>query len=260
MQPETQKISISIVSHGQTALVDRLLKSLDRHHAGVDFEVILTENISPQYAIENKPGTYELHRIFNSNPRGLAANHNQAFRSSTGDFVCLVNPDVVFVENVFPQLISDIKTGLADIAAPLIVNTSGLVQDSFRTLPTPVTLVKRMIQSTGFTLPDVHQDFIYPDWIAGIILCMHRDTFKKLGGMDEGYYLYFEDVDFCTRARLANYRILVDTRVRAVHEAGRHSRKNLRYFLMHVRSAARFFLSKPYRATRRPPGKPESSS
>jgi N-acetylglucosaminyl-diphospho-decaprenol L-rhamnosyltransferase len=251
MNSKKPLVSISIVSHGQTALVDRLLKSLQQHHEGVDFEIILTENIPPEFSIDPTHINDKLHRILNPIPRGLAANHNQAFQCSTGDYFCLVNPDVVLMESIFPQLISDIQAGLGDIAAPLIINTARVVQDSFRPIPTPVILLRRFFKSGGFHLPQVEEDLIYPDWIAGIILCMHREVFQKLKGMDEKYYLYFEDVDFCCRARLEGLRLLLDTRVRAVHEAGRHSRKNLRYFLMHVRSAGRFFLSKTYGEARK---------
>jgi N-acetylglucosaminyl-diphospho-decaprenol L-rhamnosyltransferase len=251
MNSKSQLVSISIVSHGQTALVDRLLKSLDQHHEGVDFEIILTENIPPEFSIDPTHGNYKVHRILNPTPRGLAANHNQAFQCSTGEYFCLINPDVVLIENVFSQLISDIQAGLGDITAPLITNKAGIVQDSFRPIPTPMILLRRFFQSSGFHLPQVQEDLIYPDWIAGIILCMRREVFQQLKGMDERYYLYFEDVDFCCRARLEGLRILLDTRVRAVHEAGRHSRKNLRYFLMHVRSAGRFFLSRTYKTAKK---------
>ena len=94
-------------------------------------------------------------------------------------------------------------------------------------------------------------ELIYPDWIAGIFLCMKSKVFEQLRGMDENYYLYFEDVDFSCRAHLAGIRPLLDTRVQAIHEAGRHSRKNFRYLLMHLRSAKRFFLSSTYKEVQR---------
>jgi N-acetylglucosaminyl-diphospho-decaprenol L-rhamnosyltransferase len=251
MYSDKHRISISIVSHGQTVLVDRLLKSLDQFHEGIDFEIILTENIPTEFSIDPTFSNYELRRILNPTPRGLAANHNQAFQYSTGDYFCLVNPDVVLIEDIFSQLTYDIQAGLGDITAPLITNKTGVVQDSFRPIPTPSILLRRFFKSKGFHLSQVHDDLIYPNWIAGIFLCMQRDTFQQLNGMDERYYLYFEDVDFCSRARLEGMRVLLDSRVKAVHEAGRHSRKNLRYFLMHVRSAVRFFLSRTYQEARK---------
>jgi N-acetylglucosaminyl-diphospho-decaprenol L-rhamnosyltransferase len=251
MNSEKQIISISIVSHGQTALVDRLLINLNQYHEGVDLEVILTENIPPSEPVPNKNLNFTLHRITNPKPRGLAANHNQAFKCSKGDFFCLVNPDVVLTEDIFTRLISNIEDGFGDITAPLIVNNDGEVQDSFRSLPTPLALLKRLLQSNNSHDDLIEDDIIHPDWIAGIILCMQRDTFQQLGGMDERYYLYFEDVDFCCRARLAKFRVLLDTRIQAIHEAGRHSRKDFRYFLMHLRSACKFFLSRTYREARK---------
>jgi N-acetylglucosaminyl-diphospho-decaprenol L-rhamnosyltransferase len=245
------KISISIVSHGQMGLVDRILKDLIRYTLDVEIEILLTENL---HITEHPLGSYQelpIKTIINPTPKGLAANHNQAFQHAVGEYFCMLNPDVIFVENVFPQLISDLHAGKGEIVAPLIVDRAGRIQDSFRPLPTPLDLLKRFIRSDNDPIPTPETDFVYPDWIAGILLCMRRSTFEQLGGMDERYYLYFEDVDFCSRVRLSNLKPVLDTKVRVIHEASRLSRMNFRYFLMHMRSAGSFFLSRTYWNTRK---------
>jgi GT2 family glycosyltransferase len=244
-------VSVSIVSHGQTGMVKRLFEKIEQYPSDVNLEVILTENIPTEHPIPSDPWPFALKTIDNPAPCGLAANHNQAFKAAKGTFFALVNPDVVFVEDVFSQLIADIEDGSGDITAPLIVNSSGEIQDSFRPLPTPMSLVRRLIQVNNHQLSPVSKTMIYPDWIAGIFLCMRSQTFQQLGGMDEQYYLYFEDVDFCCRARLANLKPVIDTRVQAMHEAGRQSRKNYRYTILHLRSAIRFFFSNTYREARK---------
>jgi N-acetylglucosaminyl-diphospho-decaprenol L-rhamnosyltransferase len=251
MKLKTPTISISIVSHGQTELVHRLLKNLVQHTSNIDFEILLTENLPSKKTVADEHQDLQIRTITNPTPKGLAANHNQAFHCARGEYFCMLNPDVLFVENVFPQLTSDIQAGLGEIVAPLVVNHTGKIQDSFRTLPTPIELLKRFIQSNNKQIRPSENDLVYPDWIAGIFLCMRRSTFEQLGGMDERYYLYFEDVDFCCRARLANKRPLLDTKVRLIHEASRLSRKDFRYFLHHVHSAGLFFLSRTYWSVRK---------
>jgi GT2 family glycosyltransferase len=80
-----------------------------------------------------------------------------------------------------------------------------------------------------------------------MFLLMCSESYRQLGGMDEKFFLYLEDVDFCTRARLRGMKILVDSNIRIIHEAKRSSRKSLKYLLLHLRSAVFFFTSSVYR-------------
>jgi GT2 family glycosyltransferase len=80
---------------------------------------------------------------------------------------------------------------------------------------------------------------------------MGSDVYRQLGGMDERYRLYFEDVDFCTRARLKGMKIVVDTKAQVQHDAQRSSRKKLYYLFLHIQSAFRFFMSNVYHQARR---------
>ena len=65
--------------------------------------------------------------------------------------------------------------------------------------------------------------------------------------VDEKYRLYFEDVDFCTRARLKGMKLLVDPQIQVRHDAQRSSRRKLYYLFLHTQSALRFFTSPVYR-------------
>ena len=86
-----------------------------------------------------------------------------------------------------------------------------------------------------------------------MFLLMRRDVFEALGGFDERYHLYFEDVDLGCRARLAGYRLVVRPECRIVHAAQRASRRSLRPLLQHTISAIRFFSSPVYSKVRRLP-------
>jgi GT2 family glycosyltransferase len=245
-------ITISVVSHGNAAEVDRLLASLFEYRPDGSMQIILTDNLGeeiPQQYESRWPG---LEIVRNSQPQGLARNHNAAFRLARGRYFCLLNPDVVFVEQVFAPLLRSLDRPEAQIVAPLVVDSQGVLQDSFRKLPVPLELLYRGLQASlpAAEVPASSQT-ISVEWLAGIFLLMKREVFEQVGYLNEEYHLYFEDVEFCTRARLLGLSMLVDTRLRIQHDASRASRKDLRYMLWHLSSAIRFFTSRVYRQARK---------
>jgi hypothetical protein len=244
-------ISISIVSHGQTDHVIRQLKSLQAVRPSAPLEIILTENLSQATMPEITLADIPIHTMHNQRPKGFAANHNAAIHRARGEFIAIANPDLIYVQDVFPALIDQIRQGEAHIVAPLIVDQHGHLQDSYRPLPSPLHLLKRALFPFSRRPPAPQGDSIFPEWISGIFLYMRAELFRTLGGLDDGYWLYFEDVDFCTRARLAGYRLMVDARVKVIHQGQRASHRDPRYFLWHSRSAWRFFRSTVYREARR---------
>lgn len=246
-------ITLSIVSHGDAEKVGNLLASLQKSENGLDqFQVILTDNLGNDLP-EFDPTPWASMRILrNERQQGFARNHNRAFEVSQGKYLAILNPDLIFEKPVFEKLTTSLRAHRADLVAPFVVDANGIVQDSFRPLPAPLELVRRRIPGYHFQppSPDSH-GLIHPDWIAAMFWLMPSNVYQSLGGMDERYHLYFEDVDFCTRARLRGMRLLVDAQVRVRHDAQRSSRRSAYFLFLHTRSALRFFTSSVYREARR---------
>ena len=241
-------ISLSIVSHGDSEKIIQLLSSLQKHEQDTKrFQLIFTDNLGNDLPNFDSAPWASLHVIRNRRKLGFAKNHNNAFELSQGKYFAILNPDLIFEAPVFEQLINDLNTYQADLIAPKIVDENGETQDSFRSLPSPYKIIQRRL--FGQRVEDFQKDkdgMIKPDWIAGMFWLMNSNTFRQLGGMDEKYRLYFEDVDFCTRARLSGRNILVDSRIQVRHDAKRSSRKSLYYLFLHALSATRFFTSAVY--------------
>jgi N-acetylglucosaminyl-diphospho-decaprenol L-rhamnosyltransferase len=254
-------LSISVVSSRHGALVRRMLESLAAHPPGVSFEVILTINAEEPPFHEDLGVSFPLTVLRNERRKGFAANHNQAFKHARGRYFCVLNPDIVFVQPVFDRLIELVSRGDIGVVAPGIVDAEGRLEDTFRRVPGPGRIVKRALdrRSTPDVVPIEPSGLARPEWIAGMFLLTTRTLWEKLGGFDERYYLYCEDVDFGIRAREAGFDLVVDTRNIVVHEARRSSRRNLRYLFYHLRSLTKLFLSAPYRRARLETGNDESS-
>lgn len=246
-------ITVSIVSHGDVSKVGHLLESLRKHEPDPkQFQIILTDNWGRDLPEFDPAPWGSLKILRNRASQGFARNHNNAFKIAQGGCFAILNPDLVVERPIFEKLLDRLKTHQNAILAPYVVDTNGTIQDSFRTLPTPFEIIRRRLP--GYKIEPFQPDskgLIHPDWTAGMFWLMHSDVFRQLGGMDEKYRLYFEDVDLCTRARLKGIEILVDSYVQIRHDAQRSSRKKLYYLLLHSQSALRFFASSVYRQAQR---------
>ncbi len=247
-------ITLSIVSHGDADKIARLLGSIQKHEpdARARFQLILTDNMKDELPDQDSSGWASLRILRNERRLGFAENHNNAFRRAQGDYFVILNPDLVFEKPILELLLSSLHDHKADLIAPQIVDETGAVQDSYRPLPTPFELIQRRLP--GYTFKPYQPDaggIVRPDWIAGMFWLMRSETYRQLGGLDEKFFLYFEDVDFCSRARLGGKRIMVDTSIQVRHDAQRSSRRKLYFLYLHAKSALRFFLSPVYRRVRR---------
>jgi GT2 family glycosyltransferase len=245
-----QTITFAIVSHGQRTLIQTLLNNLNSLAQELDFQVVLIDNLppppNPMYGDHLFQITY--HR--NDYPLGLSENVNKAFNLAgrTSKYFCILNPDVLFDQNIFPVIIDEMENHQIHIISPLVVDKDLTIQDSFRQTPTPKSLLFRNLSTKKDNLVfEELPNVIYPDWIAGLFMFMTSEVFEKVGGFNTDYKLYFEDVDFCLRAKQSGYKTGVIKSVKIIHDAQRSSHKNFRYLLMHIRSAIRFFTSQTYK-------------
>jgi len=250
MPPRPPLITVSIVSHGDSLPLQDLLESLRAFEDPLQLELIVTDNLGHDLPDLASGAWNSVRLLRNDRPEGYARNHNAAFRHAQGSYFCIVNPDVRFLESTYAKLMADLDSGKADITAPLVVDPRGAIQDSFRSLPSPMELLWHRVEGTKIHADLSMSESVHPDWIAGIFLLMRTETFSRLGGFDQRYHLYFEDVDLCTRARLMGLSVVVNPRVRLQHDARRASRRPGRHLLWHLRSAARFFSSAVYRRGR----------
>jgi len=235
-------VTLSVVSHGQIALVVNFLKDLRRHCSDLSVEVVLTLNIPEEVPDDALEDGYSLVIVRNPTPLGFGANHNKAFLRATAPVFCVVNPDVRIGSNIFPRLIESLQMPAVGVVAPLIIDAAGNLEDSARKFPTPLTILGKLLGMVHGVDYVMRGDKINPDWIGGMFMVFRRQVFQEVKGFDERYFLYYEDVDLCARMRLRGMAVVLDPSVRAVHDARRSSHSNPHYSFIHVRSMFRFLL------------------
>ncbi|HXJ50302.1 MAG TPA: glycosyltransferase [Burkholderiales bacterium] len=234
-------VTVSVVSHGQNALLNRLLADLAEHCTS-ELELIVTQNILDAVPLSAPARVHRFEAITNSKPKGFGANHNAAFARSTSQSFFIVNPDVRLLGDPFQTLAGQLKGRVAAVG-PVVLSASGKVEDSARRFPTLSSLLRKLF--VGATGPDYPTDKgpIEVEWVAGMFIGFDREAFARVGGFDERYFLYYEDVDICRRLRNHGYKVLYDPTVSIVHEARRASRSDPRLMRIHAASVVRYLMS-----------------
>ena len=236
-------LSLSIVSHGQIELVSLLLADIKMHCDAAAVEVILTVNIPEHLPVTPETFPFSLTVIQNLVPQGFGRNHNQAFRQARGEFFGVINPDVRIGSDMFASLLAGLNLPSAGVVAPLVVNPLGAIENSARHFPTPLTILCKLFGRCQGADYFVGEAPVYPDWVGGMFMLFRCDVYHQLGGFNEKYFLYYEDVDICARIWLNGLRVALIPEAKVTHEARRSSHQQAAYLLMHIRSMARFFLS-----------------
>ncbi len=238
------ELVLSVVSHGQLQLLLRLLGDL-RANVGTPFRLIITENIGdgPEVCGEDYP--FPIKVLRNATPRGFGANHNSALQHAGDGVFCILNPDIRLNTDPFPVLLRALADRRIGFVSPLVLGPDMSQEDHARDFPSIFALLKKALGPASLTSRPHGEPIYFPDWIAGMFILTRSSTMRELGGFDERYFLYYEDVDLCARLRDRGLEVAVCANAAVIHEARRQSRKNVRYALWHLRSALRFLASRP---------------
>ncbi|MEW6512988.1 MAG: glycosyltransferase family 2 protein [Pseudomonadota bacterium] len=234
-------ISISVVSHGQGDLVGRVLADIARFSDATRIEVILTRNIPEQLPFLVTDFPYPLKEVENVSPKGFGANHNAAFLRAKGEWFCVLNPDIRLPEDPFPSLLEAHAVPTAAVVAPAVLSPVGEIEDSVRRFPTPFSLTGKLLGwSDGRYSYKIGDAPFTADWLGGMFMLFRAEDFRRVGGFDEGFFLYYEDVDICARLWKSGRQVLACPKVQVIHDARRTSRRNFRYMRWHLASMARY--------------------
>lgn len=238
-----QRITVSVVSHAQNALVNRLLEDLGARCAP-GLKVIVTENVPDGEPLRLSQVSHEFEIIRNTRAKGFGANHNAAFaRCRTGLF-CVANPDIRLPADPFGPLSATLGARRAGVIGPLVLSAQGSVEDSARRFPTLASLVRKAFTKGAKADYAIDQGAIEVDWVGGMFMLFAAEAYRAVGGFDERYFLYYEDVDLCRRLRSRGHKVIYEPAVSVIHEARRASRRNPRLMRIHAASALRYLLSR----------------
>lgn len=239
----SDQLSLSVVSHGQGHLVERLVSQLDEILELKGVKLIVTLNV-PGESFRYEailPKRLQLQVLRNVAPLGFGANHNQAFAQCLTPWFGVLNPDLQIPQDIFSPLL---KIGAAEgaaLLAPLVIDPVANREDSVRANLTPWSLVKRHLLGSSDVRPQ-HGQF---QWFAGMFYLIRSEAYREVCGFDTHYFLYCEDYDFCARLHLSDHLLRYVPEVQVLHDSQRSSWRSLRYLKMHLASLIRVWTSYP---------------
>ena len=192
----------------------------------------------------------EIEYIFNKKNIGFAAGHNIIINQikDKSKYHLILNPDVTFLPNVIPDLIDEInKHNDVGMIAPKVVFPNGEHQYSCRRYPTVIDLFARLLKFPKKTVErgeykdiDLSKSF-YPDFLQGCFQLFRTENFIEIGGFDERYFLYMEDVDICRKMDQIGKKKYYYPNVQIKHELRKGSSKNIQLFFTHLNSSIKYF-------------------
>lgn len=230
----TASVTVSIVSHEHDQLIAKLMAQLCEVNGGLIAHVVLTHNLRAEPVPTPAAGwPFKLTQVFNEEPAGFGTNHNRAFELCRSNFFCVLNPDIELCDSsVWPRLLQSLADPQVGCAYPSLLNADGTRQENEREVVTPMALVRRHL---------LKHPQRRADWASAAFWLVPARAWRSIGGFDESYYMYCEDVDFCLRLQMAGWKLArADTT--AVHDAGWSSRRLGAYLVWHLSSLVRLWL------------------
>lgn len=232
-------VSISIVSHAQGELIRPLLGQL-AGWLGCRIELLLTLNLPEDERFIEAAAALPVRVLRNLAPRGFGANHNRAFEVAQGEYFLVLNPDIRADELALGALLDAARQATCGVVGAGILDTQGHPTDSPRRFPTVPRLLRRLL--TGVRAPEYMslQSAVPVEWVGGMFMLFRREIYRALGGFDERFFMYMEDVDICRRIGDCGMQVMFEPTVAVVHDARRQNRRSARHMRWHVRSLLRY--------------------
>lgn len=232
MEPNrsTERISLSVivVAYGNSDMVRKCLRSLleCRHEVG-ELTVWVVDNNSPDGTVQVVREEFpEVRLLCSQTNDGFSVANNKVLNEFRDDYCLLLNPDTEMRPGVIRHLLLEME-GMSDVGlmgCRLITANGTFDHAAKRRIPTPFTAFSYLLNRNGnsaYLAPEVGE-FMLADVeaINGAFMLARRSAVHDVGGLDERYWMYAEDLDWCVRMRKSGWRVMYDGRVTCVHLKG----------------------------------------
>jgi len=230
-------IDIIIVNYNSTDYLINCIQSIYDSLETLKVNILVHDNAS-------NDGVEKVIKLFpqvslkiNTHNRGFAAAVNRALKESNFPYVVLLNPDSKVKAGLFESTINYMENNPdVGIIGPKILDSDGTIQGSARSFPTPLTaffgrtsLFSRLFPNNRITSANLlttqcdGKNPMEVDWVSGACMVVRRKAIDNIGPLDERFFMYWEDADWCRRMWDAKWKVVYFPKALAVHYVGKSS-------------------------------------
>jgi N-acetylglucosaminyl-diphospho-decaprenol L-rhamnosyltransferase len=252
-QPAAVELAVVIVNYNTGAWLTRCLASLERHRGDLAIDVVVIDNASVDGSHTAAQAAHPRTRLIENDQNVyLSPAWNQGARATSAPYLLFLNPDTEWWSGTLADYVRVAREHpRAGIVGPMIRNTDGSPYPSGRLLPSLVDAVGHAFLSlftrdNRFTKRYELDGWDRTtertvDWVSGSCMLIPRAAFDAVGGFDEAFPLYAEELDLATRLRSAGWSVLFTPEVEVLHEIGVSTGRSRRALLTHSRSVYRYY-------------------
>lgn len=248
-------LTVVIVSWNVRELLRSCLQSIVAVPSKLQLQIVVIDNASNDGSVEMVRAEYpQVQVIANARNRGFSAANNQGLEVSQGRYLLLLNPDTEVVDDALPVMVEymDLHPQVGAVG-PELRFPDGTLQPSRRRFP---SLATALVESTvvqecwpdnrivrRYYMSDTPADAVQPvDWVVGACLMVRRGAYEQVGGLDDGYFMYSEEMDWCRRIKGAGWEIFYLPTATILHHEGKSSEQVVPARHIHFQSSkVRYF-------------------
>ncbi len=233
-------LSVIIVNYNVKEFLQNLLHSIAKSVGDINYEVIIVDNASDDGSVEFISEKFpEVRLIVNKKNLGFSRANNIGLNAASGKYLLLLNPDTLVSEDTFSKMIEFFEQNPeAGLAGCKILNPDGTLQLACRrSFPGPWTSFSkvtglsnifpnsRIFARYNLTYLDENQTYEV-DAISGSFMMMRREVYESVGGLDEQFFMYGEDLDLCYRIQKSGYKVFYVHNAQIIHYKGESTKRS----------------------------------
>ncbi|MCX6745076.1 MAG: glycosyltransferase family 2 protein, partial [Candidatus Parcubacteria bacterium] len=223
------QLSVIIVNWNVKDLLRKNLQSIFKFTQGLEFEVFVVDNASKDGSVQMVIQEFPQVNLIASNENlGFAKGNNLALEQATGKYVLFMNPDMELKENSFNVLVDWMESNTKiDLGTCQLIYPDGSRQNNIKNNPGLCDQLLILLKLHHLIQPKCLKEYLAKDFdytkeqevkqIMGAFILVKNEVIKNLGGWDEDYYLWWEDLDLCKRAQDKGYQIWYAPITKVIH-------------------------------------------
>ncbi|MFH1232248.1 MAG: glycosyltransferase family 2 protein [Patescibacteria group bacterium] len=225
-------LTIIIVSWNVKDFVRDNLKSIYENTKNIEFEIYVVDNDSKDGTVEMIKNEFpEAHLITNNYNAGFAKANNQAIKLAKGRYVLLLNPDMRVLPETLEKMVKWMDNHKqAGIAGCCLIKENGETVPHIRRFPKFLDQLA-IVLKLPHIFPNILNNYLYKnfdynheaivDSVRGSFFMIRREIFEKIGGLDERYFIWFEEVDYCKQVKNAGWDVMYTPEVKCIDFVGK---------------------------------------